>query len=389
MRTKILTIISVFSITLIVGCNTENKNNQPSKNNNELKKEIVTLKKESIKEIKLELTIAEEKKINGSISVPAELVPNQDYEAQVGTLIKGRVHKVFVKLGDFVNQDQPLMQIEGIEIGEIKSQFIKAKAQADFADANLKRQKTLTEQKVGSLKAMQEAQAEYDKAVAEFNAADKKIHSVGLSDEEVINNGNGESHIAGLLTIKAPISGIVVERNVVIGQLIDESKNAFRIVNNSVFWADGQLYEKDIPLVQGKSEITMSVTAFPREVFRGKIIYVGEVVDDRTRTIKVRAEINNLNRKLKSDMYGEMLIPVNENKKGIVVPSESLIKENNKNFLFVAQNDTTFEMREVQLGILTEDAIEIISGIRSGEKIVSKGAFYLKSEMKKSELTEE
>ena len=390
---KLINTMLVLSLILTAGCESENANQNSENDKNKSQNRTVKLSKELIKEIGLEIITAEEHTIAGVIKAPAELIPNQDFEALVGTLIKGRVNKVFVKLGDYVKKGQTLMQIEGVEIGEIKAQFIKAKAELDFAVANLERQKTLNEQKVGSKKSLQEAQAEYDKALAGFNAEDKRIHSIGLNDDDVIkfihNGANGENHTGGILPVKSPIDGIVVERNVVIGQLVDETTNAFRVLNTSTLWADAQIFEKDIPFVQGKPAITLNVTAYPGEVFPGKIIYTGEVVDDQTRTIKVRAEVNNQNRKLKSDMFCEMSIPVGGNKKGIVVPAESIIKENNTDYVFVALSDTTFELRQVESGITANEQIEILNGIKSGEKIAGRGGFYLKSEMKKTEFAEE
>ena len=135
------------------------------------------------------------------------------------------------------------MQLEGLEIGELKAVYLKAKSNIDYYKAVYERQKTLIEQNIGSQKSLQEAEANYEKATAEFNAEDKRIHAVGLSHEEVLENVALE-HLAGILPIKSPINGIVTERNVVIGQLVEPNTNAFKVMNTSTLWADGQIYEK-------------------------------------------------------------------------------------------------------------------------------------------------
>jgi membrane fusion protein, heavy metal efflux system len=383
------------SIALLLGgagCGKEKKEEQHGEADHEKQPNRVVLKLESVQDIGLEALTVREQSIAGSITAPAELRLNQDFEALVGTLVTGRVSKVFVRLGDHVRMGQPLMQIEGIEIGEIKASFIKAKAQLDYAAANLERQKTLTEEKISSQKSLQEAQAGYDQALAGFNAEDKRIHSVGLLDEELLSSGSGaesSEHTAGTLAIKSPIDGTVVERNVMIGQLVDEAANAFKVVNNSVLWADGQLFEKDLAFVSGKPEIIFSVTAYPAEKFSGRIIYIGEVVDDQTRTVQVRAEIKNTQRKLKSGMFGELTIPIHASKRGLAVPAESLVREGDTKYVFVAVDDTTFELRQVEPGVQAGETVEIRSGLRAGEKVAGKGVFYLKSEWKKSEFAEE
>jgi cobalt-zinc-cadmium efflux system membrane fusion protein len=352
---------------------------------------VVILTSETTNDVGITLSIAEMKPVTGRMVVPAKLLPNQDFEAQVGSLVQGRVQRVFANVGGVVKAGQELMHIEGLEVGEIKSNFIKAKAQLKYAEANYQRQKTLLEQKVGSQKSFLEAQAEYDKSLATFNAEDKRIHSIGLTDDDLlkfVEHGASEtdSHSGGVLPIKSPIAGIVVERNVVIGQLVDASTTAFRIVNTSTLWADGQVYEMDVPKFTGTPEVTLTVTAFPAEEFKGKVIYTSPVVDEQTRTITIRASIPNTNGRLKPHMFGELRIPIGGNTRGLLIPAESLQKDNTQNYVFVAIADTAFERRDVSTGMTVDGMIEVKSGITPGEKVVVKGAFQLRSELMKESL---
>jgi membrane fusion protein, heavy metal efflux system len=349
---------------------------------------VLTLKAESIKEMGLTTSVAEVKPLVGAMKIPAKLLPNQDFEANVGSLVQGKVREVFVNVGDFVKEGQELMHIEGLEVGEIKSNFIKAKAQLKYAEANYERQKTLLEQKVGSQKSFLEVQADYDKALAEFNAEDKRIHSIGLTDDDLLKfvehaTIEKDGHSGGVLPIKTPIAGTVVERNVVIGQLVDASTTAFRIVNTSTLWADGQVYEKDVPKLSGRPDVTLAVTAFPGEEFRGRVIYVSPVVDEQTRTITIRASIPNRNGRLKPQMFGELHVPIGGTTKGLIIPAECVQKDNIETYVFVATSDTTFERREVSIGATVDSMVEVKDGIKPGERVVMKGSFQLKSELMK------
>jgi membrane fusion protein, heavy metal efflux system len=354
---------------------------------------VLTLRAAAIEEIGLTTSIAEIQPIAGNMTVPAKLLPNQDLEAQVGSLVQGRVRQVFVGVGDFVTAGQELMHIEGLEVGEIKSNFIKAKAELKYAEANYGRQKTLLEQKVGSQKVFLEAQATYDKAVAEFNAEDKRIHSIGLTDDDLLKfvehaSLEKDGHSGGVLPIKSPIAGTVVERNVVIGQLVDGSTTAFRVINTSTLWADGQVYEKDVPGLSGKPEVTLTVSAFPREEFRGRVIYVSPIVDEHTRTITIRASIPNRHGRLKPQMFGELHVPTGGTTRGLIIPAESVQNINATTCVFVATSDTTFERREVSLGTTFDSMVEVRGGISPGERVVTKGSFQLKSELMKEALEE-
>ncbi|HZW39049.1 MAG TPA: efflux RND transporter periplasmic adaptor subunit [Ignavibacteriaceae bacterium] len=381
----IITSILFFAIISFGGCTKNSAEENHQEKTKPEQSNIVKVSNTSIKEIGLVTETVTLKSFNGIMNIPATVIANQDNEAQVGSLVQGRVNKVLVKVGDNVKAGQTLMYVEGLEIGEIKANFLSAKAELDFHKADYERQKTLIEQKVGSQKLLLESKAEYEKALAEFNAEDKKIHSIGLSDEDILN-GKANDHTSGTLPVKAPISGLIIERNVVIGQQIEASTNAFRIINTSSVWVDGQIYEKDINRIKENSNVQFTLSTNKNEKFSGKIIYVGQIIDEKSRTITVRAEFNNPNKKLKPQMFGEMLIPSSENSKAVLIPNEAVIKIDNKDFVFVQKDEDKFEKRVVVLGSTQDDLVEVKDGLKENESIVIKGSFYLKSELLKDEL---
>ncbi len=348
--------------------------------------ELVILSAESIKQIKLETETVSLQPFTGYLTIPAKVITNQDNEAQIGSLVQGRVHQVFVKIGDYVKAGQVLMTVEGLDVGEIKAGYLIAKAALDYAKANYERQQKLFDEKIGSQKTLLESKAEYDKANAEFEAEDKKIHSVGLSDEDVTDAKISEEHTSGTLPIKSSINGVVVERNVVIGQLVDATTNAFKVINTNTVWVDGQIYEKDITKINRKTNALFTSETYRNEKFNGRIIYIGQTVDEQTRTITVRSEFSNANNKLRPQMFGELKIPVGVNAKAIMIPAEAVVKEAEQEYAFVQTSDSTFEQRKVITGSSVDNRIEIKEGLREGEKVVSKGVFYLKSELKKEEI---
>jgi len=388
--------LSVLLITafLFWGCG-EKKNEEAKEESQPHEKREIILSDKAIKEMGIEIQTIKNETLTGLIKAAAKLIPNQDYEAQVGSLVQGRVWKAFVKEGDYVKEGQVLMQLEGLEIGELKAVYLKAKSNLDYYKAVYERQKTLIEQNIGSQKTLQEAKSDYEKATADFNAEDKRIHAVGLNHEDVLENGSLE-HIAGILPIKSPINGIVTERNVVIGQLVEPNTNAFKVMNTSTLWADGQIYEKDISKLSGKPKIEFTTSAYLNERFNGDIILVGQTIDEHSRTIKVRATLNNPGYRLKPQMFGEMFIPIGGTIKGIVVPSDAIIKENGKSYVFKAENDSTlptgrqvFKKQLVEIGSELGGKVEIKNGLKVGDKIAFKGVFFLKSELLKETLAEE
>jgi cobalt-zinc-cadmium efflux system membrane fusion protein len=323
--------------------------------------------------------------------VPARVLADQDNEAQVGSLVAGRVCKVFVKVGDYVKAGEELMRVEGMEIGEIKAKYLSAKANLSFQEKNFERQKKLLEENIGSQKSYLESQSEYEKAAAEFGAERNRIGAIGLSDREIINekDGHDEDRCRGpaTLAIKSPISGLIVERNVVIGQRIDNATNAFRIIDLKSVWVDGQMYEKDIEKVTRGSPVVFQSPALG-EAFSGTLSYVGQVIDEKTRTMTVRAEFANANGNLKPNMFGELRITAGKKSTAILIPAEALVKMENTDFVFIKKEEFTFEKRPVQTGAAQNDMVAIEKGVKEGERIVTKGAFYLKAELLKGTLGE-
>lgn len=391
-KNHLLSVPPLIALLLLLGCGKP----EPAKDTqNEREAEATTTKlsMRSVRAIGITTLTAEERPLTGTLIAPMRLLPDQDRSAVVGSLVEGRVQRVLVNVGDVVTRGQDLMELVGLEIGAIKARFIKAKAHLTFAEAALKRQKILAEQNIGSQKTLTEAQAEYEKALAEFSAEDKTIHSIGLTDNDALRYlGDPESengHIAGLLPVRAPIGGVITERNIIPGQLIDASTNAFRIVDADTLWADGQLYEKDLSLLGERPVVTLTVTAFPNLQFRGRVALVFPTIDEQTRMVTIRAIVPNLARKLKPQMFGEMHIPLAGAGHRLAVPSEAILTDNQSSYVFTAEDDSTFRRQNVQTGASSDGWTEILTGLQKGEKVVTKGSFQLKAELMRDSFGEE
>jgi membrane fusion protein, heavy metal efflux system len=387
-RIYFLPLFIIIGSLILFGCNGDSKDNTTT-DKPKIGHEIVTLTKKSIYDIGLNLFTAKMRLLTGALIAPANVLPNQDFESQIGSLVQGRVHQVFVNVGDYVIADQILMTVEGLDVGTIKAGFLKAKASHDYAKSNFERQKKLFDEKIGSQKALLECQAEYEKAQAEYKAEDKRIHSVGLNDDDVTTGKVGEEHTSGTLPIKSHINGVVVERNVVVGQFVDATTNAFKVINTNSVWIDAQIYEKDLAKINHNTTAVFTTTTYPNKEFVGRIIYIGQSVDEQSRTITIRGAFSNPRNKLKPHMFGELKVPIGSNSKAIMIPDEAVVKETGQDYVFVQTSDSTFEKRNITVGTSVDTMIEIKSGLKEGETVVSKGAFYLKSELKKNELAGE
>lgn len=383
-------LIILFISSLITGCGKVQTENPPDTEKKDTKKEepvTVIISKESQEMIKLETLVLKEEQYSGYMKIPAVIVTDQNNEAQIGPIVAGRVKRVFVNVGSNVGAGQTLMLIEGLEIGVLKADFLKSKTTLNFTEQEYARQKTLSEQNAGSQKNLISSRAEYEKALAEFNSMDKKIHSIGLKDDDIVND-NDNLHSAGDLAIKSPISGVIVERNVVVGQYLESSSIAFKILNTKSLLVDGQIYESDFNKLGSSKSVEFQTPSVPSEVFTCDITYKGQMIDEKTRTIKIRAKINNPRNKLLPQMFGELIIKLAENRKGIFIPSSAVFKDNEQSFAFVQETDSTFRKVQIKTGIELDDKVEIISGLKENDRIVTNGVFELKSELLKESIGE-
>jgi membrane fusion protein, heavy metal efflux system len=382
-------IISLVLAVAIAGCGQEKISKEQSPDETS-PTSLVKLSRVSIAEIGLETQVVSKKSFTKYISIPAKVLANQDNEAIVGSLVQGRVCKVLVKNGETVKAGQVLMLLEGLEIGQIKAGFISAKANLDYQKSSYERQKKLLEENVTAQKNLLETQNDYEKAQAEYIAEKSRITAIGLTDSEVVDGKSiaFDEHSSSALPVKSPISGIVVERNVVIGQLIEAATTAFKIINLSSVWIEGQIYEKDIGKIKNLSSADFTASSYPGELFQGKVIYIGQVIDEKTRTITIRAEFSNASGMLKPQMFGEMKLHDENHSSAILVPAEAIIKIDTTDYVFMQKQDTTFEKIAVTICSAQNEQVEIAKGLKDDDTIVVKGAFYLKSELLKASLGE-
>ena len=383
---KLCSFVTVL-LFIMAGCSADEHKATKDEHHDEKSGAIeIKLTKSVQKDIGLKVETLQLTSAKGFLNIPAKIVTNQNSEALIGSLVAGRVKKVHVNVGDNVRQGQVLFSIESLEVGALKAGFIKAKANLDFAKSTLEREKSLFEKGFSSQQMLDQVTAEYNKALADFNAEDKKIHAIGLEDKDVFDVKGDALHSSGLLYIKSPINGTIVERNLVTGQLVESTSNGLRILNTSSVWVDGQVYEKDVSRIVKRGNLSFVTLAYGEEEFSGNIINIGQTVDEKTRTITIRGEIQNKGGKLKPEMFGEMTVRIGEEVETLMLPAEALVKEGSEEYVFVQKSDTLFEKRTVKTGFHLNDKIEITEGLKEGEKVVTKGSFYLKSEIKKDEI---
>ena len=335
--------------------------------------------------------------IAGVVVASGKILVPEDRTAVIGPVNEGRIVKLYAGQGSRVRKGQRLAELESADIDQAEADYLKALADAEnarrSAAAELKlaqqtydRTKDLYEKTVVPGKNLQAAEHDLEvaKANAENNmaatkatliAARRHLLILGLNDA-AIDALSKKPALAATFALSSPIDGIVVERNATIGATVGTDASVFKIIDISRVWIDANVFEKDLPRVRIGQEVKVTVTAFPGTTFSGRVIFINSVVDPDSRTVKVRTEVPNPDARLKPDMFANVEIISDAKSTAISVPQSAVLDDAGKAIVFVADGNS-YAKRQVQSGIKNGDRVEIIDGLKAGDRVVVKGNYLL------------
>ncbi len=319
---------------------------------------------------------------------------------QVASNVRGRVVSIPVDLGAWVRKGEPLLVLESVDLGKAREEFLRETSTLSVAARAYERARTLVEAKAISSGEFQSREGEYLSRRAAAQAAERALHLLGDDDEEIRrlkvaaeSDGDGHSGDAPRLTIRAPFDGRVVDRKVTPGSLVEALQPLATVANLGSVWVFLQAYEKDLALLHDGLPVTIRTEAYPQESFKGRIDFVGSSLDPATRTVRLRATVENHSEKLKPGMFvkGQVDVPrpAAESKAALVVPQAALQTLEGRTALFVQSSPGVFERRFVEVGHSFEGFTEVLAGLKLGDVVVSEGSFVVKSEFAKASLQEE
>lgn len=319
--------------------------------------------------------------------------------------------------------DSPLEiqhRFEGKPIGQNRELLLTADAQRRMTQASMLRNKELLDGKAVSLAKYQVVVAEYEAALATYQSlidrigvearitdtqtqqvrkqaetavrvARSKLRSLGIDPDNDpfrpdLEPKDGEQaaklHMS-TFEIRAPFDGTILDRELIVpGVAVDKTHRIFTIANLKSVWVEANVHESQFALLShsDKAAITLTSPAYPDREFPGEVIYTGDLVDEKSRTVKLLARADNPHRVLKPGMYVEVRIRNPSGRQSIVVPETALMNDGESTFVYVRTKPERFEVRKVTAGQADEGQVEILEGIEVGAEIVTQGAFKLKAE---------
>ncbi len=288
---------------------------------------------------------------------------NETALADVTTKFKGWIEKLNVDAtGQLVHRGEPMFEIYSPELYNAQSEF---------------------------LLALNSSSATNDPSAAFLReSALNKLKYFDVPDAQIAELEKTRK-LTKTLPFVAPMSGFVIEKNVVAGQMVDAGMKLYRLADLGIVWVIAQVYEQDLAYVRLGQEAIVKVASLPDREFRGRVTFIYPNVDEKTRTAKVRLEFENPGYFLKPGMFVSALIHAQLEDSVVLVPESAVLRSGARNTVFVALDGGKFAARDVTLGVEAENAlVQVTSGLSAGERVVTSGQFLLDSESQLREAIE-
>jgi cobalt-zinc-cadmium efflux system membrane fusion protein len=318
-----------------------------------------------------------------AIDLPGEIASDPNKTARISALVAGRIERVHFEEGQAVKRGDVLAVIKVPELGKAKAAYAATTAKAAAARTNADRLTALAEKRLAASQEVLAARSEAEALEAEARAAEEQLRALGTAAGTVSGS---------LLSLRAPVNGVIVSRDAVVGQSVTAEQSIATIADLDEVWFLGRVFEKSLSQVHVGAPAEIELNAYPKERFVGQIDYLGKRIDPAVRTIVARVRIANRDDLLRLGLFGTAHVSTGEatsKAESLVVPRSAVTEIGDKSVVFVAQPDGDFEVHEVVLGEDALGKVEVVSGLRVGENVVVDGAFTLKSIVLKSTFGEE
>jgi len=321
---------------------------------------------------------------NGTLDleVPGSLEYNLDHYAEVGTLVDGRLTAITVKPGDAVKRGQVLAQLVVPSIANAQAEYLSANAADRSAKTNLDRETTLLEKGLTTAREAEVAKLDAARAEADLAAAKAKLDALGVGRPTAGASTSG----AGVLPLTAPIDGVVVRRDAILGRFLQAKETAFVIADPTDLRASLNIYEADLAYFHVGQEAEIFIDALPGRSFKGQVVLVEPQIGKQSRSARAFINVNNHDNFLKPGFFirASIKLPEAVAQGRLLIPAPAVQPIGDEKVVFVERQEPgAFEVRKVIVSRTTTQVAEIREGLQKGERIAVEGAFILRGEVTK------
>lgn len=341
---------------------------------------LIKLSAEEISRAGVKVEPLQPQRVLDTLEVTATIGPNRERIANVLPRVGGRIVNITAKLGDRVKQGQALAVLDSIEVGEAYSAYAQALAESEVAKAAFERAERLKADQIVPEKEYQRARGEHERSRAQLRAAADKLKQFGVSPAQ-----GAKPASVSTFPVIAPLSGTVIERKAVLGELAKTDESLFVVADLSRVWVEANIPEADLGRVRPGAAARARVSAFPDQVFAGKVNYLGAVLDKDTRTARAIVELDNAKGLLRPEMFAAVAIDTGSAREVLALPESAVTLVQGLPTVFVEEGGG-FEARPVELAGRSGGKAIVKSGVKPGERVVTEGTYALKARLLKSQI---
>jgi membrane fusion protein, copper/silver efflux system len=319
----------------------------------------ITLSSDKMQLIGVRTAVAAYRSLDKQIRTVGKVEVDETRLAFVNTKVSGWVKKLYVNFtGDRVEKGQPLLSIYSPDLVTAQEEYLLA----------LRSLSTVT----GGPPDVESSQ----RSLVESTKRRLLLWDITPQQiEEIEKSGKRQTD----MTIEAPLSGIVLEKMVLDGAYVTSGMNLYKIADLSRVWIIADVYEYEVPLVKVGQHVQVTLPYSSNAALHAEVSYINPVLDPVTRTVKVRIAVNNPGLLLKPDMFANVEIRVASGSR-LVIPREAVIDSGARQIVYVETKSGVYEMRTVTLGVRGENDVEVVKGVKKGERVVTSGNFLIDSE---------
>jgi len=347
---------------------------------------IVSLSEEEMREFKIEVAAVGPGKLQIHTTLSGEVIADPGRISHIVPYVPGVARKINNKLGDRVRAGEVLAVLESRQLSELKSTFLVAKERLTLAEITYKREEGLWKKQISSEQDYLKAKQALSEAKIQLEAADQKLHAIGFSQEYLDNLAFHEGEPLTRYEIISPFDGIVINKHITLGEAIRDDGEVFTIADLSSVWVNLTVYQKDLHKIRSGLEALIVDNKTNAEA-QGTIDWISPVLDESTRTSTARIILADSEGYWRPGMFVNAQVVVDEIEAPLVVPRSAILSIDGQNIVFV-QIKEGFEPRQVEIGRSNQIHVEIVSGLKEGQRIVATNALSLKAELGKSKFGE-
>lgn len=327
--------------------------------------------------------------LSTALPTTGNVAMNENTAVHISPRIAGIIESVPVDIGARVKAGDTLLTLNSVDLGRAVADYERNRALSDLSAKILVREIKLREQKVGSEQDVLDAQMTFEQHRTDLKASEQTLHVLGLTDTDLAGRCNPPHAIsAGHLPVRAPVAGTIIEKHAVPGEMVEPGKDLMLLADLTTVWIWANVHSRDLARLlaaekRGPVAVEVTVAAFPDRRFKGTLDYIGATMNEQTRTVKVRATIQNPEGELRPGMFCEAVLAL-----GIVnadevlaAPQTSVFSDEGRDFVFKHWKGDFYIRQDIRKGREFSGKVEILEGLQAGETIVMDGAYLLKSDV--------